>query len=194
MSKDIPPAARKDGQTSADASEVQTPRTKTSAGTSAETSGEDSGECSYEELRRYAAGRLADNLELGGSFLERCEHLAELPQGDRLSPLYAAARLMHSSARVAESFAKVAQVESRSRRIVERVQPSVPNLTDSNLILENSLSDELRLKMIRYLTLLASEKLDPALEEAAAEDNALKNHALQKTPAASAPGSSADRA
>jgi len=114
------------GQTSADASEVQKPQ--------AETSGEDSGKSSDEELRRFAAAQLADNLEMGGSLIARCEHLAELPKGDRLSPLYAAARLMQGNARVAQAFAEVAQLERRSRRIVERVQPSVPNSIDSNSI------------------------------------------------------------
>jgi hypothetical protein len=104
---------------------------------------------------------------------------------------------MRANAQIAQALAHVAQVERRSRRIVEHVQPSVPNLIDSNSILENSLESELRLTMLRYMKLRADETLAPALDEAAAaaaEDNAPQNDALQKTPLASAPGSSADLA
>ena len=152
---------------------------------------------SDEEFRRLAAERLTEYLEMGASLIARCEHLAELPKGDRLGPLYAAARLMRANALVAQVLANVAQVERRSRRIIEHVQPSVPNLNDSNSILENSLERELRLKMLCYMKLLMAETLEPALDEAAAaapEDNAPQNDAPQKTPLASAPGPSADPA
>ncbi|HEY0282670.1 MAG TPA: hypothetical protein VGC27_08610 [Rhizomicrobium sp.] len=147
-----------------------------------------------EELRRLAAERLAEHLDIGASLIARCEHLAELPKGDRLGAIYAAARLMHANAHVARAFAQVAQLERRQRTIIEHIQPLVLKSADSNSSLENELERELRLKMLRYMKLVAAETLDPALDEAAAaapEDNAFQNDAPQKTPLASALGSSA---
>ena len=130
---------------------------------------------SDEELRRLAVARLAEHLDIGSSLVARCEHLAELPKGDGLAPLYAAARLMHANAHIARSFAQVAQVERRQRTIIEHIQPAVLKMADSNSTLENELERGLRLTMLRYMKLLADETLEPALEEAAAaaaEDNA----------------------
>ena len=129
---------------------------------------------SDEELRRLAVARLAEHLDIGSSLVARCEHLAELPKGDGLAPLYAAARLMHANAHIARSFAQVAQVERRQRTIIEHIQPAVLKMADSNSTLENELERGLRLTMLRYMKLLADETLEPALEEAAAaaaEDN-----------------------
>ena len=157
MTQENPQAPDTGGQTSAVVSEVQNPRTEDATGKS------------DEELRHFAVARLAEYLDIGAGLVERCEHLAELPAGDRLAPLFAAARLMHANANVARSFAQVAQVERRSRRIIERVQPAVPNLNDSNSTLENELERDLRLTMLRYLKLRADETLVRTLNEAAAE-------------------------
>jgi hypothetical protein len=83
-----------------------------------------------DELRRFAVERLADHLEIGASLIERCERLAFAQRGDRLGPLYAAARLMQAQARVADALAHVAQVERRRRSITERIQTVPPNSTD----------------------------------------------------------------
>ena len=124
-----------------------------------------------DDFRRFAETRLADQLDYGASLVARAEHLAELPQGDRLNPLFAAARLMNATARVARELALLARVERRQRTIVERVQPSVPLSPDSNSTLEDSLERELRLKMLRYMQLFASETFDGPLEKAAAFAN-----------------------
>jgi NAD-specific glutamate dehydrogenase len=83
-----------------------------------------------DDLRRLAVERLADHLEIGASLIERCETLAFAQRGDRLGPLYAAARLMHAQARVAGALAHVAQVERRRRSITERIQTVRPNPQD----------------------------------------------------------------
>jgi hypothetical protein len=78
---------------------------------------------SDEDLRRMAVARLAEHLDIGSSLVLRCEQLANATRGDRLGPLYAAAKLMGSNARVAQALAHVAQVETRRRSIVERIEP-----------------------------------------------------------------------
>ena len=158
MNKESPQAARTDGQTSAVASEAQNPLT------------ENSPENSDEELRRFAVARLADHLEMGVSLVARCEHFAELPKGDRVNPLFAAARLMNANANVARAFAQVAQVERRQRTIIERIQPPAPQNADSNSTLENLLERTIRLKMLGYMAVVASERLDPVLNEALDDD------------------------
>jgi hypothetical protein len=157
MTKENPQAARTDGQTSDVVSEEQNLRTEDAAGKS------------DEELRHFAVARLAEYLDIGANLVQRCEHLAELPKGDRLAPLYAAARLMHANANVARSFAHVAQVERRQRTIIEHIQSPVLQMADSNSTLGNQLEQELRLTMLRYLKLRADETLVPTLNEAAAE-------------------------
>jgi hypothetical protein len=128
----------------------------------------DTADMSAEQLRHHAVGRLAEYLDYGSSLVEHCEHMAALPKGDRLAPVYAAAKLMSANARVALAFAAVAELERRRRTIVEHIQPAVAKMTDSNSTLGNKLEQELRLKMLRYMTLIASEKLDPALKDAPA--------------------------
>ena len=85
-----------------------------------------------DELRRSAAERLAETLDMGSNLIERCEHFANLPKGDRLGALYAAARLMRSNALVAQALANVVQVERRQRSIVERIQTRKPNWNELN--------------------------------------------------------------
>lgn len=123
-----------------------------------------------EELRRRAAECLADHLESGTTLIERCEYLSLQAKGDRTKPIFAASRLMQANARVAEALAKVAQVEQRSRRIVERVQTPTPLLKDSNSIFDGAACDALMMKMLRYMTLVAEEGLDPELEKATGKD------------------------
>jgi hypothetical protein len=128
----------------------------------------DTADMSTEQLRHHAVGRLAEYLDFGTSLVQHCEHLAALPTGDRLAPVYAAARLMIANARVAQAFVEVAELERRRRTIVEHIQPTVVQMADSNSTLANKLEEELRLKMLRYMTLVASEKFDPVLKDAPA--------------------------
>ena len=172
MKKENPQAAPTDGQASAVASEAQNPQTETSP------------ENTDEELRRFAVARLADHLEMGVSLVARCEHFAELPKGDRLNPLFAAARLMNANANVAKAFAQVAQVDRRQRTIIERVQPPAAQNTDSNSTLEYDLERMIRLKMLGYMAIVVSERFDPVLKEAF--DDA--EHAAEEESAAPASG------
>lgn len=87
---------------------------------------------SDDELRRLAAERLTDHLDMGVSLVGRCEDLAYSSKGDKLGALYAAARLMHANAQVAQALADVAQVERRRRSIVERLEPPEPKRNDWN--------------------------------------------------------------
>jgi hypothetical protein len=85
-----------------------------------------------DDLRRLAAERLAEHLDIGASLIARCEALAQSPGADMLGSINAAARLMRANAFVAEALANVAQVERRRRSIVERIQPPDPRLAELN--------------------------------------------------------------
>jgi len=52
--------------------------------------------------------------------------MSKAARGDRLGPVYAAARLMNANAQVARALAHVALVESRRRMIIETIQPPAP--------------------------------------------------------------------
>ena len=82
--------------------------------------------------RQSAVEELAGYLARGGALLARCEALSKAARGDRLGPLYAAARLMNANAQVARALAHVALVESRRRMIVETVQPPAPKNAQLN--------------------------------------------------------------
>jgi uncharacterized membrane protein YccC len=115
---------------------------------------------SDEELRRLAAERLAEHLEMGVSLVARCEHFAELPRGDRLGPLYAAARLMRANAFVAQALANVVQVERRKRSIIERIQPPDPKIAELNANLQREIeSSEYRLKVYRRMNELVEQSI-----------------------------------
>jgi len=82
---------------------------------------------SQDEVHRQSAvEELAGFLARGGAMLARCEAMSNVARGDRLGPVYAAARLMNANAQVARALAHVALVESRRRMIVETVQPPAP--------------------------------------------------------------------
>lgn len=139
MSKDDPIAARTDGQTNP--TEEPSPQRD-------------------DELRRLAAERLAEHLDIGASLVARCEHLAELPKGDRLGPIYAAARLMRAQALVAQALANVVQVERRQRSIVERIQSPDPKQAELNSkIKKEGLDAEARLKVFRRLDELVEQSI-----------------------------------
>jgi len=77
---------------------------------------------SAEELRRQAAQYLIDHLEISSSLMARCEALAYQAEGDRTSPLFAAARIMRVSADTARALGQVANGETRHRSIIEKVE------------------------------------------------------------------------
>jgi hypothetical protein len=130
MTKENPPAPETGGQTNDVVSEAQNLRTEDAAGKS------------DEELRHFAVARLAEYLDIGASLVARCEHLAELPKGDRLGPIYAAARMMRANAQVAEALARVAHVEIRRRSIVERIQPRTPTPDELNSKLKKETEEQ----------------------------------------------------
>ncbi len=85
-----------------------------------------------DDLRRLAVERLAEHLDMGAALIGRCEDLASASRGDRLGPLYAAARLLRANAHVASALAQVAQVERRHRSFVQRIQPPGPTAEELN--------------------------------------------------------------
>jgi len=85
-----------------------------------------------DELRRLAAERLAQHLDMGAALVARCRDLAQAGRGDRLGPLGAAARLLRANAHVAQTLAHVALVERRQRTIIERVQTPDPETAELN--------------------------------------------------------------
>jgi hypothetical protein len=158
MKKENPQAARKGGQTSAVVSEVQNPRTEDATGKS------------DEELRHFAVARLAEYLDIGASLVARCEHLAELPKGDRLGPIYAAARMMRANAQVASALARVAQVEIRRRSIVERIQPPDPRLAELNSKNEVEKEDDAVAKLEERLNALLEADVKAGLHGSVAPE------------------------
>jgi hypothetical protein len=111
-----------------------------------------------EVLRRLAAERLADHLEIGISLAGHCEMLAGKTKGDRLGPVYAAARLMQANAAVAEALVNVAQIERRRRSIVERIQPLEPKKADLNSHFQEKKSTaEERLKLVKNVEALLAQ-------------------------------------
>jgi hypothetical protein len=138
---------------------------------------------SDEELRRLAAERLSEHLEMGASLVARAEHLAELPKGDRLGPLYAAARLMRANALVAQTLANVVQVERRQRSIVEHIQPPDPKVVELNARLQKEEGDsESRLKIYRRMNEIVEQAVRARTGDAQAEDRVafLIKHELEE--------------
>jgi hypothetical protein len=163
MIEENPPAAGQGGQERAGASDPQ-------SGGAGELRTEGALGKSDEELRRLVAARLAEHVDIGSSLIAHCEHLAGLAKGDRVAPVHAAARLMRADAQVAQAFAQVAQLERRSRRIVERVQPVVPKNADLNSTFVENTMDQISSLMVRYMKLYADETLGVALKDAAGDD------------------------
>ena len=176
MIEENPQAAGQGGHESVGASDLQ-------LGGAGELRTEEALDKSDEELRRLVAARLAEQVDIGSSLIARCEHLASLPKGNRVAPLHAAARLVQADARAAQAFAQVSQLERRSRRIVERVQPVTPQNADLNSSFEARTLDEIGNLMIRYMKLYADETLGAALRDAAGEDGE-QNGATQEAGAA----------
>jgi len=82
--------------------------------------------------RQSAVEELAGYLARGGAMLARCEAMSNVARGDRLGPVYAAARLMNANAQVARALAHVALVESRRRTIIETIQSPQPKNAELN--------------------------------------------------------------
>jgi hypothetical protein len=88
---------------------------------------------SQDEVHRQSAvEELAGYLAKAGVMLDRCEAMSKAARGDRLGPVYAAARLMNANAQVARALAHVALVESRRRMIIETIQPPAPKKAELN--------------------------------------------------------------
>lgn len=122
---------------------------------------------SDERHRQAAAEQLAGYLATASGMLKRCDRLSDVKRGDKLGPIFAAARLMNSTSQVARVLAQVALVERRSRTIVETVQTFPPKkgklnspfsyaegespkeVADARVALENRL-DELLAAAKRY--------------------------------------------
>lgn len=92
---------------------------------------------SDEELRRLAVSRLSKHLDVASGLVTRCEAMAKVRRGDRLGPIYAAARLMRADAQVAKALAQVALLETRHRSIIERVQPPASKSPELNWSLQS---------------------------------------------------------
>jgi hypothetical protein len=121
---------------------------------------------SDEELRRLAVARLAEHLDVGSSLVLRCEELAMSKHGDRLGPIYAAARLMRANAKIAEALANVAQVERRRRSIIERIQMANPKKAELNCDLEDEKNDTSLFELERRIDALArAANTDSALDD-----------------------------
>ena len=88
---------------------------------------------SQDEVHRQSAvEELAGYLARARGMLDRCEAMSKAARGDRLGPIYAAARLMNANAQDARALAHVALVESRRRMIIETIQPPTPKKAELN--------------------------------------------------------------
>ncbi len=124
-----------------------------------------------EAHRQAAMEELAGYLARGTALLDRCQVMASAKRGNRLGPIFAAARLLNANAQVARVLAQVALVERRSRTIVETVQPSKPTEAELNALwcAEAAEKDDARAKLERRLDeLLAAAQAQTAKEEALA--------------------------
>jgi hypothetical protein len=116
------------------------------------TSGASAPDEADEALRRRAAERLADHLEIGISLAGHCEMMAGKTTGDRLKPVFAAAQLMRANAVVAEALVNVGQIERRRRSIVERVQTVDSKKAELNSHLqEEKATAEERFKLLKHV-------------------------------------------
>jgi len=104
------------------------------------------------DVQQYAVGKLAAHLEIGVTLAHHCEIQAGKAKGDRLGPVYAAARLMRANAAVAEALATVGGIERRRRSIVERIQTPDPKKAQLNSGLQKEKTpDEERMERLRLL-------------------------------------------
>jgi hypothetical protein len=88
---------------------------------------------SQDEVHRQSAvEELAGYLAKARGMLARCEAMSKAARGDRLGPVYAAARLMNANAQIARALAHVALVESRRRMIIETIQSPAPKKAELN--------------------------------------------------------------
>jgi hypothetical protein len=88
------------------------------------------------DVQQFAIDKLAAHLEVGVSLAQLCEDLANKSKGDRLGPIYAAARLMRANAMVADVLATAGGIERRRRSIVEHIQAPHPKPAELNSALE----------------------------------------------------------
>jgi hypothetical protein len=131
---------------------------------------------SQDEIHRQSAvEQLAGYLARGGALLARCEAMAKAARGDRLGPVYAAARLMNANAQVAKALAHVALVESRRRTIIETVQPPAPKKAELNSRFPSAEEDDAALAELE-------RRLDSLAEAAKREQERQQGFAAGSSP------------
>jgi hypothetical protein len=124
------------------------------------------------DVGQYAVGKLAEHLEIGVTLAHHCEIQAGKAKGDRLGPVYAAARLMRANAAVAEALATVGGIERRRRSIVERIQPPDPKKTQLNSHLqERKITAEERAKIYRRMNEHVEQSIRARMGEEGVEDS-----------------------
>lgn len=134
-------------------------------------------EMTAEEFRQHGAARVMEQLDVSSGLIQQTEHLAGLPESDRLAAINAAARLMSANARLAQALYQFVQGETRHRQIVERVQSDTTTLRHSNAnrdaegaapqpVIDDTLFALLQRRMLLYMNMVAAERLDPELKEA----------------------------
>ena len=125
--------------------------------------------------RQSAASELAAYLASARTMLARCEAMSKAARGDRLGPIYAAARLMNANAQVARALAHVALVESRRRTIIETIQSPAPKKAELNSSFSSGEEqDDARAQLERRLDHLAeSNRREKERLEGLAIDSAI---------------------
>jgi hypothetical protein len=125
-----------------------------------------------EDVRAFAVDKLAEHLAVGVSLAQLCEDLANKATGDRLGPIYAAARVMRANAAVAEVLATVGGIERRRRSIVERIQPPDPKKAQLNSDLQKrKVLSEDREKIFRRLNEHVEQTIRARMGEVGSEDS-----------------------
>lgn len=126
-----------------------------------------------ETLRRHAAGRLSEQLDIAAGLGATCEHLAELPMRERIEAVFAAARVMQATSQLGRSLAQLLKIERRQLSIVQHVQPAPPTSNHSNASGEAdaAMIDDMLSKFFRYMKIYADEELGPVLERSARKEN-----------------------
>lgn len=119
-----------------------------------------------EALRRHAAARLSELLDVGAEMARYCELHLGGNKAKRFEAVHAMARLMQASSAIGNSAAHLTQAERRSRKIIERVQSPAQNSNDSISKSAGQKIDQLTDCALSYLTMLANETLVPEIEMA----------------------------
>jgi hypothetical protein len=135
-------------------------------------------------VRQGTVLRLMEHLNVGVQLAADFSKDPAFSADDRLQAVLATARMITANAHLGKAIGYLAQVEQRRVTVVQRLDP--PKVwNDSNSIPEVLLEQELVLKMLRYMKVIADETFDPAIKEAA--EKAAKDIAAQVKPAEAEP-------